>query len=160
MFQRNVAGGKLNEGKIYRELGDSDSALRLASEALKIQQDIAAKDANNQEIKLDLKESFEDIAFAYLKAGNLNLAGINFGKAVELNEQLLKRDPENFDFWQARLKGEQTWADALCEAGEKAKAKVVYAKAVTLPEDKAPKKFAQFVEKFKAEIKESVANCR
>lgn len=155
LYQRNVAGGKLNEGKLYRELGDSDSALRLANEALKIQQSIAAKDANNQEIKLDLKESYEDIAFAYLKKSDLNSATANFNKAVELNEQLLQKDPENFDFWQARLLGEKSWAEALLEIDEKEKAAEIYLKAIQIA-DSAPSKFAEFKEKFKQEIKEKL----
>ncbi len=158
LYQRNVAGGKLNEGKLYRELGDTDSALRLANEALQIQQLIAAKDANNQEIKLDLKESYEDIAFAYLKRGVMNLATANFNKAVELNEQLLQKDPENFDFWQARLLGEKTWADALSEQGEKATAKQIYEKAIRLADEKIPKKFNEFIEKFKLEVSEKLKN--
>jgi len=153
LYQRNVAGGKLNEGKLYRELGDSESALRLANEALKIQQIIAAKDANNQEIKLDLKESFEDIAFAYLKKGEMILATENFQKAVELNEQLLAKDAENFDFWQARLLGEKTWAEALLAIDEQQRAKETYKKAFELA-DTAPGKFKDFTTKFKNEIRE------
>lgn len=155
LYQRNVAGGKLNEGKLYRELGDTDSALKLANEALKIQQIIAANDANNQEIKLDLKESFEDIAFAYLKKGEMKSATANFNKAVELNEQLLQKDPENFDFWQARWLGEKTWADALVEVDEKEMAKDAYQKAIKIA-DSAPPKFAKLVEKFRSEIKEKL----
>lgn len=159
LFQRNVAGGKLNEGKIYRELGETDSALTLANEALKIQQKIAAKDFNNQEIKLDLKESYEDIALAYVKRGDISNAIKSFQQAVEMNEQLLKKDPENFDFWIARLRGEQILANALLEKDEKAKAKQIYEKALNMADTKAPKKFAEFVEKFKMEVNESLKKC-
>ena len=160
LYRRNAAGGKLNEGKIYRELGDSDTALRLANEALKIQQAIAAEDSNNQEINLDLKESYEDIALAYLKRGEINSASANFDRAVELNEQLLAGDPENFDFWLARLKGEQSWADALLERGEKGRAKQIYENALQIAETKAPKKFAGFIARYKSEINESLQKCR
>lgn len=160
LYRRNAAGGKLNEGKLYRELGDADTALRLASEALKIQQAIAAEDSNNQEIKLDLKESYEDIAFALLKRGEINSASANFDRAVELNEQLLARDPENFDFWLARLKGEQSWADALLERGKKVLAKQTYEKALQIAETRAPKKYADFIARYKSEINESLQKCR
>lgn len=160
LYRRNAAGGKLNEGKIYRELGDTETALRLANEALKIQQTIAAEDSNNQEIKLDLKESYEDIALAYLKRGEIDSATANFDKAVELNEQLLAGDPENFDFWLARLKGEQSWADALLERGEKGRAKQIYENALQIAETKAPKKFAGFIARYKSEINESLQKCR
>lgn len=160
LYRRNAAGGKLNEGKLYRELGDADTALRLASEALKIQQAIAAEDSNNQEIKLDLKESYEDIAFALLKRGEINSASASFDRAVELNEQLLTRDVENFDFWLARLKGEQSWADALLERGEKVRAKQTYEKALQIADQKAPKKFADFFVRYKSEINESLQKCR
>jgi eukaryotic-like serine/threonine-protein kinase len=160
LYRRNAAGGKLNEGKIYRELGDSDTALRLANEALKIQQAIAAEDSNNQEINLDLKESYEDIALAYLKRGEINSASANFDRAVELNEQLLAGDPENFDFWLARLKGEQSWADALLKRGEKGRAKQTYENALQIAETKAPKKFASFIARYKSEINESLQKCR
>lgn len=160
LYQRNVAGGKLNEGKLYRELGDTDTALRLAGEALKIQQAIAAADSNNQEIKLDLKESYEDLAFAYLKRGEMNSATANFNQSVELNEQLLARDAENFDFWLARLKGEQTWADALLERGKKVLAKQTYEKALQIAETRAPKKYADFIARYKSEINESLQKCR
>jgi eukaryotic-like serine/threonine-protein kinase len=156
LFQRNVAGGKLNEGKIYRELGETETAIKLANEALKIQQTIAANDANNQEIKLDLKESFEDIALAYVKRGDYSNATNSFQKAVEMNEQLLKKDPENLDFWIARLRLEQIFADALLEKGEKLKAKQIYEKALNMADTDAPKKFAEFVEKFKKEIQEKL----
>ncbi len=159
LYQRNIAGGKLNEGKIYRELGDTDSALRLGNEALKIQQKIAAEDVNNQEIKLDLKESYEDIALAFIKRGDFPKAFENFGKAVAFNEELLKKDPENLDFWTARLKGEQIFADAFLEKGEKKTAKSIYEKAIIKAETETPKKFADFVKKFKEEVQRSLQKC-
>ncbi len=159
LYQRNVAGGKLNEGKIYRELGDTDTALRLAGEALTAQRTIAEKDANNQEIKFDIKESYEDLAYAFIKRGEIEKASANFRKAIELVEELLKKDPENFDFWIARLRGEQYFADALLEKGERRLARTFYEKAMFLAENSAPKKYTVFVEDFKKQIRENLQKC-
>ncbi|HEY8560239.1 MAG TPA: protein kinase [Pyrinomonadaceae bacterium] len=158
LYQRNVAGGKLNEGKIYRELGDTETALGKAGEALRVQQTIAARDAENQEIKLDMKESFEDLAYAFIKRGDLREAFANFQKAVELNEELLKKDPENFDFWIARLRGEQYFGHALLEKGEKAAARRFYEKALALAET-APARYAAFVADFKNQVRENLRKC-
>ena len=159
LYQRNVAGAKLNEGKIYRELGDTETALRLAGEALAAQQTIAEKDANNQEIKFDIKESYEDLAYAFVKRGELAAAQTNFRKAIALVEELLKKDPENFDFWIARLRGEQYFAHALLEKGEKKMARAFYEKAMLLAETQAPKKYASFVEDFKNQVRENLRQC-
>ncbi len=157
--QRNVAGGKLNEGKILRELGDTETALLLANQALKTQLIIAGKDPDNQEIKLDLKESYEDIALASVKGGDFSRASENFRKAVALNEELLEKDPENFDFWIARLRGEQIYADAYLEKGEKKNARKIYENAILLAENRAPKKFADFAADFKKEIAVNLQKC-
>lgn len=159
LIQRNVAGGKLNEGKIYRALGDTGAAVRLATEALKIQQPLAATDANNQEIKLDLQESYQDLALAYIQGGQLLLPQTTFRKSVVLNEQLLEKDPENFDFWIARLRGEQIFADALLAQGERALAQQVYEKALSLADSKTPRKFAEFSDKFQQEVRASLQQC-
>jgi tetratricopeptide (TPR) repeat protein/anti-sigma regulatory factor (Ser/Thr protein kinase) len=159
LYQRNVAGGKLNEGKIYRELGDTETALRLAGEALAAQQTIAAKDSENQEIKLDLKESYEDIAYAFIKRGEIEKGSANYRKAIELVEELLKKDPENFDFWIARLRGEQYFGHALLEKGERRLARTFYEKAMILAETEAPKKYAAFVEDFKNQVREDLKKC-
>ncbi|MBK8809537.1 MAG: tetratricopeptide repeat protein [Acidobacteria bacterium] len=98
VYRRNVAGGTLNEGTIYRELGETETAIRLAREALDTQLAIAAADSSNQEIKLDLKESYEDLALAHIRRGELAAARIDFEKAIALNDELLKKDPQNFDF--------------------------------------------------------------
>jgi tetratricopeptide (TPR) repeat protein len=158
LYQRNVAGGKLNEGKIYRELGETETALRLVNEALKAQAAIAARDANNQEIKLDMKESYEDLAFAFIKRGEIASAFEHFQKAVELNEDLLKKDPENFDFWIARLRGEQYFGHALLERGEKKIAKRFYEKAITLAAV-SPPQYAAFVEDFLTQVRGNLQKC-
>ena len=159
LYQRNVAGSKLNLGKIFRELGDTGTALRLADEALKMLLPIAGKDAENQEIKLDLKEAYEDAALALVKRGDFSSAEASFNKGVELNVELLKKDPENFDFWIARLRGEQIFADALLEKGARREAKAIYLRAVARADAEAPKKFAAWVEDFKKQIAESLKKC-
>ena len=159
LFQRNVAAAKINEGKIYRELGETDAALRLAGEALTTLRAIAEKDAKNQEIKFDLKEIYEDLAYAFIKRGELRAAQTNFRKAIELVEELLKKDPENFDFWIARLRGEQYFGHALLEKGEKLRARGFYEKAMFLAENEAPKKYAAFVEDFKNQVRENLRQC-
>ncbi len=159
LFQRNVAAGKINEGKIYRELGETDEALRLANEALQTQLKIAAEDQKNQEIKFDIKESYEDLAYALIKRGEIAPAFANFKKAIELVEELLKKDPENFDFWIARLRGEQYFANALLEKGEKKMARQIYEKAIVKADTETPKKYAGFVEDFKKQVRENLQRC-
>ncbi len=159
LFQRNAAAGKINEGKIYRELGETGAALRLANEALQTQLKIAAEDVQNQEIKFDLKESYEDLAYAFIKRGEIAPAFANFKKAIGLVEELLKKDPENFDFWIARLRGEQYFAHALLDQGEKKMARQIYEKAIILADTQTPKKYAVFVEDFKKQIRENLQKC-
>ena len=159
LYQRNVAGSKLNLGKIYRELGNTETAINLANEALKMQIIIAEKDADNQEIKLDQKESYDDLMLAYTKRGDFEKASENFQKSVELNEKLLKKDPENLDFWIARLRGEQIFADALLEKGATKQAKSHYLDALARAEARAPKKYASWVEDFRKEISENLEKC-
>ncbi|MBS1797219.1 MAG: protein kinase [Acidobacteria bacterium] len=159
LYQRNVAGAKLNLGKIYRELGDTDDALRLAAEALRMQTPIAEKDPNNQEIRLDLKETYEDTALAFVKRGEFAPAFANFEKAAELTENLLKKDPENFDFWIARLRGEQVFADALLDRGAKREAQKIYREALARAETRAPEKYAAWVADFKKQVGDSLQKC-
>jgi len=159
LYQRNVAGGKLNEGKIYRELGDIETALRLAREALATHQKIAAQDTDNQEIKFDMKESYEDLSYAFIKRGDIKAAFENHRKSIELNDELLKKDPENYDFWLGRLRSEQYFAHALLEKGEKRTARQIYEKAIILADTEAPKKYAAFIEDFKRQIGESIKKC-
>jgi tetratricopeptide (TPR) repeat protein len=140
---------------------DADSALKINPKNYKAYyiRGLVKPTLNNQEIKLDLKESFEDTALAFIKRGDFSNAAKSFGQALELNEQLLKKDPENLDFSIARLRGEQIFADALLEKGEKGKAKEIYEKAIIFADTRAPKKFAEFAAKFKAEVNESLLKC-
>ncbi len=159
VYKRNVAGARLNEGKIYRELGDYKVAIRLASEALEIQLEIAAADPNNNEIKLDLKESYEDLSLAFVGAGEINLARQNHQRSVDLSVALLTKDPNNFDFLIARLRGEQVFADALLGAGRRAEAKAVYLGALKLVSPDIPEKYASFVADFRSNVNESLVRC-
>lgn len=156
LFQRNFAGSKLNLGKLYRELGDTAQSLKLPEEALQTLLTISKNDVNNQEIKLDLKEAYEDISLTLIKRGEFAKADYNFRKAVELNEEILKKDPENFDYFMARLRGEEIYADAFFEKGEKLRAKQIYERALRLANANPPKKFTQFVETFKKGITEKL----
>ncbi len=156
LYQRNVAGAKLNLGKIYRELGEIEQALKLPQEALQIFTQISNNDTNNQEIKLDMKEAYEDIAFAMIKQGEFAKAQENFQKAIDYNEEILKKDPENFDYVMARVKVEEIYADMLLEKGQTNLAKKTYQKAFFLVETKIPQKFIQFAEKTKTEISEKL----
>jgi len=160
VFQRNAEGSKLNQGKIYRALGNTDEALRLPNEALKAQLAIAERDPKNYEIKLDLKESYEDLGLTYIKRGELEKAFANFRKSVAYNEEMLKNDPENLEFWIAKLRGQQVIADALLEKGENKTAAEIYQKAIVIADTETPKKFADFVEKFKVEVRESLSRCQ
>jgi serine/threonine protein kinase/tetratricopeptide (TPR) repeat protein len=157
LSQRNVAAGKLNEGKIYRDLGEIDSALRLPQEALAILLSIAATDARNEEIKLDLKEAYEDIALVHVKRGEIPEALANFRRAVEFNEAILKKDPENYEFWIASLRGEQYFAHALRENGEHKLAKQFYENALARLENKTPEILKPKFEDLKKEILENLS---
>lgn len=159
LYQRNFAGSKINIGKIYRESGDTVQALKLLQEAMQTMIEISQKDANNQEIKLDIKESCEEIALTFIKRGEYGKAEEYFRRAVELSETLLKKDPENFDYYMARLQLEQIYADAFLEKGERSRAKSIYEKALTLANVKPPEKFAEAVAKFKNEIGSSLEKC-
>jgi serine/threonine protein kinase/tetratricopeptide (TPR) repeat protein len=152
LYQRNVAGSKLNLGKLYRELGDTNQSLKLPQEALQTLLNISRNDPNNQEIKLDLKEAYEDIALTYVKRGEFAKADENFQKAVEQNELILKIDPENFDYFMARLRGEEIYADAFREKGEHSRAKQTYEKALQMADAIPQNKFTEFVNKFKNDI--------
>lgn len=152
LYQRNVAGGKLNEGKIYRELGDTETALRLAREALAIQHSISENDPNNQEIRLDMKESYEDMAFAFVKRGDSAKASESFIKAVELTESLLRKDPENFDFWLARVRGEQYFGRAFIEVGNTRLATEHLNAAQRIADTRTPLKFAPKIQELKNQI--------
>ena len=159
LYQRNVAGSKLNLGKLYRELGDTNESLKLPEEALETLLRISQNDPNNQEIKLDLKEAYEDIALSFVKRGEFSKADENFAKAVEQNEQILKKDPENLDYFMARLRGEQIYGDAFLEKGEKSRAKTIYEKALKMANGKTPEQFSDFVNKLKKEVSESLSKC-
>lgn len=157
LFQRNVAGGNLNEGKIYRELGETETALRLAREALAILRSISQKDPDNQEIKLDLKEAHEDMAFAFVKSGDGAAAAASFQKAAELAEELIAKDSGNWDFWLARLRGEQEFGRALFESGNVNLASEHLTIAFRIAEDRAPAKFASKIDEFKKQLAEDLA---
>lgn len=156
LYKRNVGGSKLNLGKIYRELGEMDKALKLPQEAVQIFTEISNNDANNQEIKLDLKEAYEDLAFALIKHGEFAKAHEFFQKAIDYSEEILKKDPENFDYIMARVRAEEVYADALVEKGQTNSAKKNYQKAIFLVETRTPQKFIQFAQKTKNEISEKL----
>ena len=75
------------------------------------------------------------------------------------NRVTKQKDPNNLDFWISRLRGEQIFADALLEKGNKIGAKNIYQRAIQIADNKAPKKFAEFVGKFKIEVNESLKKC-
>lgn len=158
-LKRNTAAGRINEGKIHRELGETDQALNLENQAKDIIVAIAANDPENYEINLDLKEVFEDIAFTHIKRGDFAEAEKNFQLSVDYCERLLKKDPENYEFWIARLKGESEYANALIEIGKPHLAKPIYLRAAAKAEKDLPKKFTEFNEKFKQEIRDGLAKC-
>ncbi len=73
---------------------------------------------------------------------------------------MLKNDSENFEFWIAKLRGQQVIADALLEKGENKTAAEIYQKAILIADTETPKKFADFIEKFKNEVRQSLRNCQ
>jgi tetratricopeptide (TPR) repeat protein len=158
-LKRNTAAGRVNEGKIYRDLGETEQALHLENQAKEIILAIAANDPENHEINLDLKEVFEDLAFTHIKRGDFAEAEKNFQISVDYCERLLKKDPENYEFWVARLKGESEYANALIEIGKPQLAKPIYLRAAAKAEKDLPKKFTEFNEKFKQEIRDGLAKC-
>ena len=63
------------------------------------------------------------------------------------------------NFWIAKLRGQQVFSDALLEKGEKKMAKKIYEYANVSANTETPKKFAEFVVKFKKEVRESLQKC-
>ena len=100
-----------------------------------------------------------ETAYALIKRGELARAFDTYKKVVDLNEELLKKDPENYDFWLARLRGDQYFAHALLEKGEKKAARAFYESALALAETEAPKKFAAFLEDFKKQVRDNLQKC-
>ena len=155
-YQRNVAGGKLNEAKILRELNEIDTALALELDALAIHQSIAEKDATNVEIKLDLKEVYEDLAGTYLRLGKTAEAFKNYNKSIEYGEAMLKKDPNNYEFWLGRLLSYKQFGDQLSEAGEVKSARQLYKDAIARAETDTPKQFEELIQKTKKEMQEKL----
>ena len=152
LYRRNAAGAKLNEGKIRRQLGDTDEALRLAGEAIRMQKEIAAADRENQEIKLDLKESYEDLALAHIESGDFASALENARRAAQTNDLLLERDNENYEFWVARLRLERDIGDAFLRQGEKNLARRFYRNAVEIADRRVPEKLRPSFVAFRTEV--------
>ncbi len=158
-LKRNIAAGRLNEGKIHRDLGETDQALDLENQAKEIILAIAANDPENNEINLDLKEIFEDLSLTHIKRGEFAEAARNFQLSVDYCERLLKKDPENYEFWYARLFGETEYAKALVEMGKPQLAKPIYLRAAAKAEKDLPKKFTEINEKFREEVREGLLKC-
>ena len=157
--QAILEAAKANYGIFLFESGSYNEALKVQLESVKTFRENAEKDADNFEQKM-LYASVEYVLGAtYSRLGDIAKSEQTFQHALQLFDELVKHDEQNFDNFQKRCEAKFAYADELLRRGEIENARKIYEKAYLETEKAAHEKDFADGESLRGIYLEQLGNC-
>ncbi|HEY0429456.1 MAG TPA: serine/threonine-protein kinase [Pyrinomonadaceae bacterium] len=152
-------GANANYGIFLFESGNYDEALKIQLESVQIFRKDAEKDAANFEQKLLLASIETILGATYSRLGDVKKSETIFRQTLQIFDQLVAHDAQNFEYLQKRFEAKFGYADELLWRGETENARRVYEKAFFEIEKTAHEKDSAYGESMRGLYLEKLGNC-
>ncbi len=117
--QRSVFVNESNYAEVIAQFGRADEALKLQREGLEYGQKQLVADPVNKEIKFEIAEDFLDLARTFVYKNDRKSAQENFGRGMNLMDELIADDPKNTEFTEFQFANlTSLYGDALIKNGK------------------------------------------